>query len=226
MHKFSRGFFSGFLTVSIIKLVIAFILFFTSGLLISKMPGYLSERISSTKIFAGFLTLLPQVVAILIYALLLFFLMQKKIGESSFLAGIYVRTAVSFLIFLAIAFGATTFKAFLCKVFKESTTNAIIFAFISSLIFVTLESFLKESKKALVYMLLGIPISTIIMTLITKGITLFLTKIEARSVWEIIGNAFLWVFALLTAILLSFLYDKYFYYINDLFKKEVDNLES
>ncbi len=226
MHKFSRDFFSGFLSVSIFKLVLAFILFFTSGLLISKMPGYLSERISTSKVFAGFLTLLPQVVAILIYTLFLYYLMQKKIEECGLFEGICIRTAVALLIFLALVFGSTAIKTFLCKAFKENTVNAIIFSFISGLIFVTLESFAKESRKAFVYMLFGIPISTIIMTFITKGITSLLAKVEARSGGEIMGNAFLWEFALLTAILLSFLYDKYFYRIKEMFKKEVDNLES
>ena len=207
MHKFSKDYTGKSLFLVCLKALIAFILFFLSNFFISKLPDMAIFQSTNSRTVQVLLIVLPTFAAVVLYALFSMLLTvngadeQNGAGNPAFKL---LPTTIAILMFLVFSQGI---KAFLGRAFREDTVNALIFALLAALVFVILESLGKGHIESVSYVLFALPLCTIIMIFLTKGMVAFLRETGGRQLANTVGNALLWMLSLLVSVVLSKLFD-------------------
>lgn len=207
MHKFSKDYTGKSLFLVCLKALIAFILFFLSNFFISKLPDMAIFQSTNSRTVQVLLIVLPTFTAVVLYALFSMLLTvngadeQNGAGNPAFKL---LPVPIAILILLVFSRGI---KAFLGRALSEDTVNAMIFALMTALVFVVLESLSKGHIESVSYILFALPLCTIIMIFLTKGMVAFLRETGGRQLANTVGNALLWMLSLLVSVVLSKLFD-------------------
>lgn len=192
-----------------LKGVVVFVLFFFSGFLISKLPNLSFFQSFESRTFQALLIVLPTFLAVILYSLLSICLIEKNIEEPKELFNPVMRIIVSVILLIILLLVSSNIKSFLHRTFSEETVNVTIFAIMTSLVFTIIESMEKKEIESIIFILLSLPLSTLFMIFISKGVVTLVRRNSGGQLADSLGNALLWMFALLINILLSFLFDSF-----------------
>lgn len=207
MHKFSKDTLANRVCAIGLKAVVVFTLFFLSGFFISKLPSLSFFQSFESRTVKALLIVLPTFLAVILYALFSVCLIEKDTDEQKGLFNPAMRMIVSAVLIIVLLLFSPGIKSFIRRAFLEETANAVIFAIMASLVFTTLESLNKKRIESISYIIFSLPLSVLAMIFASKGVVVFVRR-NGGQLAVILGNAFLWMIALLISILLSNLFDR------------------
>lgn len=209
MHMFSKDTLVNRVFTIGLKGSVVFVLFFFSGFLISKLPNLSFFQSFESRTVQALLIVLPTFLAVILYSFLSVCLIERNIEEPKELFNPVMRIIVSVILLIILLLASSNVKSFLRRTFSEETVNVTIFAIMTSLVFTIIESMEKKEIELIIFILLSLPLSTLFMIFISKGVVTLVRRNSGGQLADSLGNAFLWTIALLISILLSYLFNRF-----------------